>query len=211
MTRALAVVRPEPGNAATADRAEARGLTVLRLPFFAVRRVGWLAPDPADHDALLLTSANAVRHGGPQLDRLRILPVIAVGQATAAAARLAGFDVMLAGNADAARLIVQAERLGIARALHLGGRERTISVQGPISAAITVYASEQRTISAEQAAALTGTVVLLHSARAAERLAELIGAADALREVIGAPRASPLSAARTPMSSNRKASAQRSP
>lgn len=174
MSRPVAVVRPEPGNAATADRATALGMSVVRLPFFAVRRIGWLAPDPADHDALLLTSANAVRHGGPQLERLRGLPVLAVGAATAAAARLAGFDVMLQGDSDAARLIRMADRRGIARALYLAGRERTISAGGPISAVLTVYASDLVSIPADDLARVAGSVVLLHSGRAARRLADLI-------------------------------------
>jgi uroporphyrinogen-III synthase len=37
MTRSLAVLRPEPGNAATAARIEARGLTAIRLPLFEMR------------------------------------------------------------------------------------------------------------------------------------------------------------------------------
>ena len=41
----------------------------------------------------MLTSANAIRHGGAGLERLRSLPVHAVGEATAAAAREAGFAV----------------------------------------------------------------------------------------------------------------------
>lgn len=174
MTRPVAVIRPEPGNTATADRATALGFDVIRLPLFAVRRVAWLAPDPADHDALLLTSASAVRHAGPQLERLRELPVLAVGAATATAARLAGFDVTLQGTQDASRLLRQAERQGFARALHLAGRERTVSRGGAVSAIITVYASDPVTVSPDALSNLSGSVVLVHSARAGARLAELI-------------------------------------
>jgi len=102
MSRPLAILRPEPGNSATAGRIEALGLQAIRLPLFAVRALDWTPPDPADHDALLLTSANAVRFGGPHLADLLPLPVLAVGEKTAEAGRLAGFDVMAAGNGDAA-------------------------------------------------------------------------------------------------------------
>ena len=65
MTRPIAVLRPEPGNAATADRIAALGLAAIRLPLFEVRALDWAPPDPAGFDALLLTSANAPRLAGP--------------------------------------------------------------------------------------------------------------------------------------------------
>ena len=105
MTRTLAVLRPEPGNAATVARARAAGFATLSLPVFAVVPLAWDVPDPADYDALILTSANAVRHAGAGLDRLRVLPVFAVGARTAAAARAAGFDVAQTGCEDAAALL----------------------------------------------------------------------------------------------------------
>ena len=169
--RPVAVLRPEPGNAATAARIEALGLDAIRLPLFAVAPVAWDCPDPAAHDAVLLTSANAVRHGGAGLERLHALPVFAVGAATARAARDAGFDVALTGNADAAALLAAAKASGVTRGLHLGGRERTVMVGGPVSAAITVYASDA--VPEVDLAPLQGSVALLHSARAARRLAAL--------------------------------------
>ena len=58
----LAVLRPEPGASATLGRAQAMGLAAFAMPLFAVEPVAWTAPAPHDFDALLLTSANAVRH-----------------------------------------------------------------------------------------------------------------------------------------------------
>ena len=66
--RKLLLLRPEPGLSASAERARALGLEVIACPLFAIEPVEWEAPDPADYDALLLTSANAVRHGGHGLD-----------------------------------------------------------------------------------------------------------------------------------------------
>ena len=53
----------------------------------------------------LLTSANAVRCGGEQLHSLRGLKAYAVGEATAEAAREAGFDIAATGDAGVDRLL----------------------------------------------------------------------------------------------------------
>ena len=95
--RRVLVLRPEPGATATLRRARERGLEAEAVPLFEVEPVEWSVPDPSDFDALLLTSANAVRHGGPGLQALRELPVHAVGEATARAAREAGFAVATIG------------------------------------------------------------------------------------------------------------------
>jgi uroporphyrinogen-III synthase len=158
--RALAVLRPEPGNAVTAAAVEARGLVAIRLPLFAVRPIAWTSPGPAGFDALLVTSANALRHGGPGLAALRHLPVLAVGEATAEAARAAGFTVERTGVADAAALVAGEPR----RLLHLAGRDR---VAVPGTEAVAVYAAD---VLPADARALAGSVALLHSARAARRL-----------------------------------------
>ena len=57
----LLIIRPEPGASISAERAREAGMTPVVLPFFEVQAVAWQQPDPADYDALLLTSANAVR------------------------------------------------------------------------------------------------------------------------------------------------------
>ncbi|QNQ09113.1 uroporphyrinogen-III synthase [Sphingomonas alpina] len=175
MTRPVAVLRPEPGNAATAARAEALGLRVLRLPLFVVTPVAWAVPDASAYDALILTSANALRHGGAGLAALRALPVFAVGERTAESARDAGFDVMTTGTADLAALLTLAEAQGVANALHLGGRDR-VAVQSPaIRSTIAIYASDAVAIAPDTLRLIDGSVALLHSARAARRLAALAG------------------------------------
>ncbi len=79
MSFRVLALRPEPGLAATLA-------------------VAWDCPDPAGIDGLLIGSANAILHGGPHLARLREKPVYAVGEATAAAARAAGFTVAMTGS-----------------------------------------------------------------------------------------------------------------
>lgn len=190
MSRRLVVVRPEPGNARTVAAARAAGWTVDAMPLFAVRPLAWTAPDPAGFDALLLTSANAVRHGGEGLAALRPLPVLAVGQATAAAARAAGFRVALTGEEDGAALIASARRMGFARLLHLAGRDhRALDV----AALVPVYVSEAVPPPADAPARLAGAVVLLHSPRAARCVAAL--ASDRAATALAAISAAALAAA----------------
>ncbi len=195
MTRVLAVLRPEPGNAATVARARAAGFDTLSLPLFAVQPLDWTPPDPAAHDALLLTSANAMRFGGPGLAALRGLPVLAVGEHTAAAARAAGFPVAMTGDSDAAALVERARTSGIAHALHLTGRDRLLAVGGPISVVLPVYENAVVAIDPAGLAKLRGTTALLHSARAARRLGDLIDAAGPARAEIAVAAFSPAIAA----------------
>ncbi|UVO50731.1 uroporphyrinogen-III synthase [Sphingomonas sp. SUN019] len=172
MTRPVVVLRPEPGNAETAARLAAFGLEVVRLPLFAVAPVEWTPPASDTADAILITSANAIRHGGVGLGELKHLPVVAVGEATAQAARAAGFAVTLVGNRDAAAAAAVARAAGFDRLLHLSGRDR-VAVGGE---GVVVYASEEIAIPPEAIDALTGSVALLHSARAARRFEALVGA-----------------------------------
>lgn len=169
MTRCVAILRPEPGNAATAARVRDAGLDPLSLPLFETRPIGWAVPQPAAFDALLLTSANAVRHGGAGLAKLRGLPVLAVGAATAVAALAAGFAVARQGSGGVTELLDSAR--GFTRLLWLAGDVRTAIEHPALAEVISIYASDPILLSAADAAALRGSVALVHSARAAERLA----------------------------------------
>ncbi|MGJ3648467.1 uroporphyrinogen-III synthase [Sphingomonas sp. GlSt437] len=187
MPRPIAVLRPEPGNSATARRIEALGLTAIRLPLFAVQPLAWQAPDARRFDAIIVTSANAVRHAGPALDRLRHLPTFAVGKATAEAAQTAGFSVALTGEGDAAALMAAAQRHGVTRGLHLSGRDVSAGdggADGIIAERVAVYASEEVPIGRDELTALIGTVALLHSPRAGARLAALIDQAGIARATL---------------------------
>ncbi|RYY27941.1 MAG: uroporphyrinogen-III synthase [Sphingomonadales bacterium] len=172
MSRPIAVLRPEPGNRVTASAIEVAGRKVIRLPLFAAGPVAWDAPNPADFDALILTSANAVRHGGANLSKLLGLPVHAVGKVTGEAARRFGFQVVTNGDSGAESLLKRAEAAGTRRALHLAGRERTLAAGGIVAAVVTVYASDP--LPAPDASRLAGSIALVQSARAAARLGEIV-------------------------------------
>ncbi|WP_341208622.1 uroporphyrinogen-III synthase [uncultured Sphingomonas sp.] len=167
MTRAL-VLRPEPGNARTCAALAAAGIAPVAVPLFEAVPLAWSPPDPVAYDALLLTSAQAVRLAGDGLARLAGLPVIAVGGATADVARAAGLDVAIVGNGDAAAAVARAG--AFPRLLHLAGREH---VAQPGVATITVYASEPLPVPSDALAAAIDGVAMLHSARAAARFALL--------------------------------------
>lgn len=171
MTRPLAVLRPEPGNAATTQAIEALGRRAIRLPLFRVMPLAWDGPPATDHDALILTSANAVRQAGATLHRYATLPVHAVGAATAAAAWAAGLHVVATGDADGQALLDDAERAGVRRALLLTARDRAVADHRVLSAIRAVYASDA--VDGVDTAVLHGAVALVHSQRAARRLAML--------------------------------------
>jgi uroporphyrinogen-III synthase len=163
----LLIVRPQPGADETAKRARALGLEPIVAPLFETHPLDWVPRDPGGFDAILLTSANAARLGGEALLPLLALPCYAVGERTAEAARAAGFANVMAGPSDGAALAAMAERDGARAMLHLGGRDHV-----PLAGAthIAVYASEP---SGALPANLGEVLVLVHSARAAERLAGL--------------------------------------
>lgn len=179
----IVVLRPQPGAAETVRRARGLGLEAIAVPLFTVEPVEWEAPDPARFDALLLTSANALRHGGDQLSKLRGLPVHAVGDATAAAAREAGFDIASSGDAGVDRLLESIDQQ--LRLLHLCGADRREPVNARQSiTAVAVYRANA--VEVPDLSRANGSIALIHSPRAAARLAELVAPADRASVTIAA-------------------------
>jgi uroporphyrinogen-III synthase len=178
--RRVVIVRPEPGASATAGRARALGLDAFSMPLFKIEPLAWEVPDPLDFDALLLTSANAVRHGGAGLNRLLALPVYAVGEATAAAARDAGFEIAGVGDSGVDRLLGSIQP-GL-RLLHLCGEHRAAPSSQPIRA-VPVYRAVE--IDAPHGLAqIAGQTLAVHSPRAGARLAELADGAGVDRGTV---------------------------
>lgn len=178
MTLPVLVTRAEPGNAATVARALELGLDAWAMPLFAARPINWQAPDPGDFDALLLTSARALRLAGPELGKLAELPAYAVGAATAAASEEAGLNVAMTGPGDAQSLIDAMASSGkTPRILWLCGRERTaFDARGSRLLPLPVYAVDPVDPPSGWEALTTAPAILLaHSARGAARIAELVG------------------------------------
>jgi uroporphyrinogen-III synthase len=165
------VLRPEPGASATARRARALGLAPVVAPLFVIGPRRWDAPPATSVDALMLTSANAVRHGGPALLRYADLPVFAVGSATADAARAAGFRTVHAGERDGQAVVAAMVASGIGCVLHLSGREvAAVDPRGIAITRVAVYAGD--VLPAPDLP--TDGVALIHSVRAARRFAAIV-------------------------------------
>jgi uroporphyrinogen-III synthase len=178
VTRKVLILRPEPGAGRTAERARALGLVPVVAPLFTVRPLSWTPPESTAFEAVMLTSANAAREAGSGLMSFLDLPCYAVGDATAYAAREAGFADVRVGPADADALVRMLEGDGIGAALHLCGREHVVPESGTlVITSVPVYsadASDGLPTEADEAVD-RGALVLLHSPRAAALFAGLIG------------------------------------
>lgn len=129
------VTRPEPQATATAALLEARGHVVHKAPVARIVRLAPPLPPAEAVDAVLLTSANAAF----ALPPYRRLPVYAVGETTAAAARAAGAIAVTTAAGDWRRLAaVLAGPRGPAqgaRLLHLSGADIRGDLGGAAAAA----------------------------------------------------------------------------
>jgi uroporphyrinogen-III synthase len=113
---AILVTRPQPDNEATAAALRAKGLKVLLAPMLRFEPVAFHDDADARYGAVIATSANALRAIEADLagSRLLTLPLFAVGERTAEAARHAGFQTIAvaAGNAEALRDLIVASVRG---------------------------------------------------------------------------------------------------
>lgn len=173
--RRVWVTRAEPGAARTADRLTALGFTPLVVPLLTLAPLpGALdaAPEPDAVAALALTSPNGVEAFAPLIPRFRNHPVFAVGDATAEAARAAGFADVRSASGDIhalARLIAAEAPPG--PLLAPGAREPAGDLPAllpdrPVQR-LPVYAAFETHTPAPE----TFEVVMLHSPRAARALA----------------------------------------
>ena len=170
----LLVVRPEPGASATLAAAAGLGLDARAVPLFAIEPVRWEPPDARGFDAVLFASANALRHGGPELARFTALAAYAVGEMTAQAARAAGFTVVAVGRGRAQTLLPLIERDGRRRILRPAGQAHVALLVPPtiMVTTIVVYTARALPLAPQMAERLLGgAVVALHSAEAARHFA----------------------------------------
>ena len=100
---AVLVTRPHPDSETTAAALRARGHEVIQAPMLRFEPVACSGLD-ADYGAVIVSSANALRAVEGQLEGLLKLPLFAVGETTAAAARKAGFRKVNAAESDAGSL-----------------------------------------------------------------------------------------------------------
>jgi uroporphyrinogen-III synthase len=103
---AILVTRPQPDNDSTATALRERGFEVLAAPMLRFEKVPLFIDGDADFGGVIVTSANALRAlaGQPAGDHLAGLPLFAVGERTAQAARDLGFADVMSADGDATAL-----------------------------------------------------------------------------------------------------------
>jgi len=95
----LLIVRTEPGATRFAQQLERPGVHAIPTPVTVIEPLDAAIAHVGAAQAVLLTSVHAVDRFAAQCPR-RDLPALTVGQATAAAAKAAGFSRVTSANAD---------------------------------------------------------------------------------------------------------------
>jgi len=155
------VTRPEADAAPIAAELAARGHAVMVEPLLTIVAKPDAVVDLSDVQALALTSANGARALAERTTR-RDLPVFAVGDATAAAARAAGFAAIESAGGDVGALAsLIASRLGpgAGAIFHPAARHVAGDLKGNLEAAgftvrrVALYESEPSPALSEATAA----------------------------------------------------------
>lgn len=199
--RRVWITRAQPGAARTAARLTALGFAPVVAPLLTIRPLSDAladAPDLTTVAALAFTSPNGVEAFAALTSALRDRPVFAVGDATAEAARAAGFADARSAAGDIhalARLINASPIKGLI--LAPGAREPAGDLPALLPdhdvQRLPVYAAEET----DAAAPADFDTVLLHSPRAARALVTALtpdAAAQRLAVCISAAAAAPLAA-----------------
>lgn len=176
------ITRASPGAEATAGRVRALGWEPLIAPLLETR----ILPTTIDLTgvgALAFTSATGARAFG-RLSMARDLPVFAVGSASAAAAREAGFAAVRSADGDVkalARFIGEHAGDFAGVVLHTAAAEPAGDLVGMLMATdvqarvVAVYETIAAPVPADLWPRLSSIeAVLVHSPRAGRRLAEIL-------------------------------------
>lgn len=150
------ITRPEPDAGAFAALCRDNGIEPVIAPLMDIQIDG-KAVSLSGIGALAFTSANGVRAFTHNVSE-RALPAFAVGPATAAAARAAGFELVHTAGGDVETLVQLIDRhraLVAGAVLHVAGTDRAGDLVGGL-----------------RAAGLTAERVVLYAALAAQTLPE---------------------------------------
>ncbi len=134
----ILVTRPQIDAAPLAGLLEGRGHDVMIMPLLDICFFDFTV-DPAGFRAVLATSANGIRalQGCANFNRIRALPLYAVGPASAAAGRAAGFShiEIAGGDVDALGAYITAHLdAGGGKLLHVSGKAAAGDLQGLLAA-----------------------------------------------------------------------------
>lgn len=134
----LLVTRPEPEAERTAAALRARGHSVLVSPLLRLAPAEEMRLYQEAWAGVLITSANALKVlTPPEIEALAALPLLAVGQRTAEAARAAGFSDVRSADGDAAalaRLAAESFAPGDRPLAYLAGDARAFDLPAALAA-----------------------------------------------------------------------------
>ncbi len=186
----VAITRAEPEASRTAARVEARGAEAIIAPLLTIVACGY-DTSTEGAQAIIFTSTNGV-HAFPDTIGARDQTILTVGDATAEAAREAGFTDVRSADGDVVALAALVKRdfdPAKGKLIHIAGDHVAGDLSGELRAAgfsierRLAYASVARQTLPE-ALREPLDILLFHSARAAETFIAL-----------GAPNAAQLTAA----------------
>lgn len=126
MVARVLITRPEPSASLTAAKLVDLGFSPVSMPLSRTIALEFNIKNQS-FDALAVTSVNAFRHiADERLESLKMLPLFAVGEGTARAAKIAGFQQVIEGGGDAVRLVatIAGHLPEGAQILYLAGRVR---------------------------------------------------------------------------------------
>jgi uroporphyrinogen-III synthase len=200
----ILVTRPQPDNERTGASLRARGFDVLLAPMLRFEPVPLRQGAGADYGAVIVTSANALRAVETQLAGSGVLdlPLFAVGDRTADAAREAGFRTVVSAGGDAGDLrdLVQAraKELGKRPLLYLAAADLSRDLAGELGehgftvVTQTTYqmapASELPSDALDAIADNRVEAVLHYSARSAKAFVEAVRAAGVEISALALPQ-----------------------
>lgn len=169
------MTRAQPGAGRTAARLAARGFEPLVVPALEIRPLPQAEPDLAGIAALAFTSPNGV-DAFAQLAGRPDLPVFAVGDATAAAARTAGWTGVTSASGaieDLARLIADCAAGPV---LAPGARDPAGDLPGLLAGRIEVRRlAVYEAVETRARPPADWDAVLVHSPRAGRAIAAALG------------------------------------
>jgi uroporphyrinogen-III synthase len=133
----LLVTRPQDDGERTAATLRARGHVVLVAPLLRIEPIAAADFGPGPFAAVLTTSANAARAivEHQRLQEICGVPLLTVGQRSAAAARAAGFAAVTSADGDGHDLIALVARRysgTAATLLYLVGEDRAADLAGEL-------------------------------------------------------------------------------
>jgi uroporphyrinogen-III synthase len=184
--RSILVTRPQPIADHLTAKLKREGFKAYAAPLSSYTEIPFDAPDVARYQALVFTSAQAVAPFSQRVLRYDV-PVFCVGDATALAARQAGYRTVHSAGGDGADLVSlitrYKEELSLKRILHVSGEDAAQDLTAPLATEaiaadrLVVYKAQlldrlppeaERALKAGQV-----TTVMLFSARTAAHFSKL--------------------------------------